>query len=133
MEGGEVVITRNAVSSDEKHEFDGKQMTNREILSKINESGGGVSFADGGDLPENISCKCNGKQYKYGGVEMSDYEIIGKMTNNYKQSELEKYGKMEIDEHKEDLIKFKNGEIDMKTLGMSIARKHIEENPNYYK
>jgi hypothetical protein len=133
MEGGEVVITRNAVSSDEKHEFDGKQMTNREILSKINESGGGVSFADGGDLPENISCKCNGKKYKYGGVEMSDYEIIGKMTNNYKQSELEKYGKMEIDEHKEDLIKFKNGEIDMKTLGMSIARKHIEENPNYYK
>jgi hypothetical protein len=55
------------------------------------------------------------------------------MTNNYKQSELEKYGKMEIDEHKEDLIKFKNGEIDMKTLGTSIARKHIEENPNYYK
>jgi hypothetical protein len=133
MEGGEVVITRNAVSSDELHEFDGKQMTNREILSKINESGGGVSFADGGDLPENISCKCNGKKYKYGGEEMSDYEIIGKMTNNYKQKELEKYAKMEIDEHKEDLIKFKNGDIDMMTLGMSIARKHIEENPNYYK
>ena len=133
MEGGEVVITRNAVSSTDKHEFDGKQMTNREILSKINESGGGVSFAEGGDLPENISCKCSGKKYKYGGEELSDYEIIGKMSNNYKQSELEKYGEMEIGEHKEDLIKYKNGEIDMKTLGMNIARKHIEENPNYYK
>ena len=133
MEGGEVVITRNAVSSTDKHEFDGKQMTNREILSKINESGGGVSFAEGGDLPENISCKCSGKKYKYGGEELSDYEIIGKMSNNYNQSELEKYGEMEIGEHKGDLIKYKNGEIDIKTLGMNIARKHIEENPNYYK
>jgi hypothetical protein len=74
MEGGEVVITRNAVSDNEKREFEGKMMTNREILSKINESGGGVSFADGGDIPESIYT--SGKEYKYGGKMMKDHEIV---------------------------------------------------------
>jgi hypothetical protein len=74
MEGGEVVITRNAVSDDTKREFEGKMMTNREILSKINESGGGVSFADGGDIPESIYT--SGKEYKYGGKMMKDHEIV---------------------------------------------------------
>jgi rubrerythrin len=74
MEGGEVVITRNAVSDDTKREFEGKMMTNREILSKINESGGGVSFADGGDIPETIHT--SGKEYKYGGKMMKDHEIV---------------------------------------------------------
>lgn len=57
MEGGEVVITRNAVSDPTPREFEGKKMTNREILSKINESGGGVSFASGGQA----DCGCDGK------------------------------------------------------------------------
>ena len=36
MEGGEVVITRDAVADTETiHEFDGKQMTKKEILSEI--------------------------------------------------------------------------------------------------
>jgi hypothetical protein len=74
MEGGEVVITRNAVSDDTKREFEGKMMTNREILSKINQSGGGVSFADGGDIPETIHT--SGKEYKYGGKMMKDHEIV---------------------------------------------------------
>jgi hypothetical protein len=54
MEGGEVVITRNAVSDDTKREFEGKMMTNREILSKINESGGGVSFDKGGEVEKHF-------------------------------------------------------------------------------
>jgi hypothetical protein len=74
VEGGEVVITRNAVSDNQKREFEGKMMTNREILSKINESGGGVSFADGGDIPESIYT--SGKEYKYGGKMMKDHEIV---------------------------------------------------------
>jgi hypothetical protein len=82
MEGGEVVITRNAVSDDTKREFEGQMLTNREILSKINESGGGVSFASGGSVPS--SCKCSGKSYKYGGKMVSDYEIIKKI-NQYNQ------------------------------------------------
>ena len=57
MEGGEVVITRNAVSDKTKHEFEGKMMTNREILSKINQSGGGVSFDDGGEVKKDCGCK----------------------------------------------------------------------------
>ena len=50
VEGGEVVITKRAVADDTKKEFQGKMMTNKEILSKINESGGGVSFAKGGSI-----------------------------------------------------------------------------------
>jgi transposase-like protein len=80
MEGGEVVITRNAVSDNSKREFEGQMMTNREILSKINESGGGVSFASGGDVPS--SCKCSGKSYKYGGKMVSDFDIINDININ---------------------------------------------------
>ena len=43
MQGGEVVITAPAVSDQTKREFEGKMMTNREILSAINEKGGGGS------------------------------------------------------------------------------------------
>jgi hypothetical protein len=50
MEGGEVVITRDAVSDDEKREFEGEMLTNREILSRINQSGGGVAFDKGGEV-----------------------------------------------------------------------------------
>ena len=74
MEGGEVVITRNAVSDDTKREFEGEMLTNRQILSKINEGGGGVSFADGGDIPTHIMV--SGKEYKYGGNTMKDNEIV---------------------------------------------------------
>ena len=74
MEGGEVVITRNAVSDTEKREFEGEMLTNREILSRINESGGGVSFADGGDIPESINT--SGKEYAYGGKMVKDHDIV---------------------------------------------------------
>lgn len=80
MEGGEVVITRNAVSDTEKREFEGEMLTNREILSRINESGGGVSFASGGKVSE---CACSGKVFKHGGVFMTDYQIIAEMRKNY--------------------------------------------------
>lgn len=74
MEGGETVITRNAVSDNTKREFEGEMLTNRQILSKINVSGGGVSFADGGNVP--TKCACSGKQYKYGGDLLPDYHIV---------------------------------------------------------
>jgi predicted transcriptional regulator len=85
MEGGEVVITRNAVSDNTKREFNGEMLTNREILSKINESGGGVSFADGGDIPETIST--SGKEYKYGGKMMKDHEIVSSCGCNHSMAE----------------------------------------------
>ena len=81
MEGGEVVITRKAVSDNKKREFEGEMLTNREILSRINQSGGGVAiFSEGGDI-ESHTCSCSGKEYKYGGRMMSDYEIAKDMSN----------------------------------------------------
>lgn len=81
MEGGEVVITRNAVSDGKKRMFDGKMMTNREILSRINESGGGVSFAEGGDVPE--KCSCKGHSYKWGGKLIKDFDIVNSINDDY--------------------------------------------------
>ena len=52
MEGGEVVITRGAVSSPKKYNFEGKEMTSREILSDINVKGGGVAFKEGGKVED---------------------------------------------------------------------------------
>lgn len=83
MEGGEVVITRDAVSDNTKRQFEGKMLTNREILSRINESGGGVSFAEGGDIPER--CKCSGKEYNFGGKIMKDDSIVQYINTNTKK------------------------------------------------
>lgn len=55
VEGGEVIITKKAVSDNTKREFEGEMLTNREILSKINQSGGGVSFENGGQVSEHMA------------------------------------------------------------------------------
>lgn len=81
MEGGEVVITRNAVSDTTKREFNGEMLTNRQILSRINESGGGIQFAeDGAELPTEIFC--SGNEYKFGGKTMSDFDIVNNFFAN---------------------------------------------------
>jgi predicted ABC-type ATPase len=83
MEGGEVVITRDAVSDNKKRSFNGKMMTNRQILSAINESGGGVSFADGGQVPNDVQFDCNA-EYEYGGKTMCGKDLayaLGGVTN----------------------------------------------------
>lgn len=74
MQGNEVVITAPAVEDKTKREFQGQMLTNRQILSKINEEGGGVSFADGGDVPTMI--KTTGRKYTYGGKLMPDHDIV---------------------------------------------------------
>lgn len=74
FEGEEIIITAPAVKDDTKREFEGEMLTNRQILSRINESGGGVSFADGGEIPKTI--RCSGRTYNYGGETKTDYEII---------------------------------------------------------
>ena len=78
MQSNEIVITAPAVSDTTKREFQGKMMTNRQILSKINSDGGGVSFADGGEMPKSI--KHTGASYKYGGKTMTDHEIMTSMN-----------------------------------------------------
>ena len=82
VEGNEVIINKRSVADDTKREFEGKMMTNREILSTINEMGGGVSFKEGGEINEK-SCKCMGKKYKFGGNLISDYDIVKELTTPY--------------------------------------------------
>ncbi len=74
VQGGEVIITAPAVADQTKREFEGEMLTNREILSKINEKGGGVSLENGGEI------LINGTAYNYGGMTMTDYEIMQKMN-----------------------------------------------------
>lgn len=59
VEGGEVVITKPAVDSQKKYTFEGKQMTPKEIMSKLNSDHGGVEFAKGGTV---------GNKYSNGGA-----------------------------------------------------------------
>ena len=82
VEGEEVIITKGAVKDPQKREFEGEMLTNREILSRINQSGGGVSFANGGQM-ESHKCGCSGKKYKYGGEMMDDYSIIKLMNQPF--------------------------------------------------
>jgi GNAT superfamily N-acetyltransferase len=84
VEGGEVIITKPAVEDQTKREFEGKMMTNKEILSYINQSGGGVSFEKGGEMGN--SCGCSGKMYKFGGETISDYMVLRKISTIYDES-----------------------------------------------
>ena len=59
VEGGEVVITKPAVDSQKKYNFEGTEMTPKEIMSKLNSDHGGVSFAKGGTV---------GNKYSNGGA-----------------------------------------------------------------
>lgn len=123
MEGGEVVITRNAVSDDTKREFEGKMMTNREILSKINESGGGVSFAKGGSVKSKEDCGCN--HYDEGGKVKS---LKKKYPNDFKKGVNE-----ETREHIDTFRHLKEGKISLKDAVESVVAKHLTDKPNYYK
>ena len=80
VQGSEVIITAPAVYDKTKRNFEGKMMTNREILSKINSDGGGVSFADGGDIPAKIhTTDC---EYKFGGKVVKDTDIAHSLGMN---------------------------------------------------
>ena len=133
VEGGEVIITRGAVQDDSLHDFEGEKLTNKQILSKINVSGGGVAFAEGGDIPD-LSCRCTGKKYQYGGTEMSDYDIIRKLGAHYEpsESEIERGAIIELREHGKDLDRFREGDYSQLTLARQMAITHLKENPDYY-
>ena len=75
VQGGEVIITAPAVADQTKREFEGEMLTKREILSKINEKGGGVSLENGGEI------YYTGTSYNYGGKTMTDYEIMQSMND----------------------------------------------------
>jgi hypothetical protein len=81
VEGNEVIINKRSVADTTKREFEGEMLTNREILSRINESGGGVKFEDGGEM-EHSTCGCSGKKYKYGGETLEDYVILHRISKS---------------------------------------------------
>ncbi|HEX4851186.1 MAG TPA: hypothetical protein VFV08_10285, partial [Puia sp.] len=77
-QNNEVIVNAAAAMAPGKNNtFNGKPMTNLEILSAINTSrGNGVSFLEeGGKLGNNYKCICQGNKYDFNGVEMHDYEI----------------------------------------------------------
>jgi GNAT superfamily N-acetyltransferase len=78
VEGNEVIINKRSVSDNTKREFEGEMLTNRQILSKINEMGGGVKFEAGGNTSEH--CACSGKKYKFGGETLEDYVILSRLN-----------------------------------------------------
>ena len=79
VQTGEVIITAPALADQTPREFQGKMLTNRQILSKINSDAGGVAFAeDGMEIPSKILFK--GSSYKYGDKMMSDKEIADEIN-----------------------------------------------------
>jgi hypothetical protein len=118
VQGGEVIITAPAVADQTKREFEGQMLTNREILSKINEKGGGVSLENGGEI------YFNGSSYNYGGKTMTDYEIMQSMNDCGCKHEYNDGGKTDlVDESKKgdhparDLNNY-NDVLDMQADGM---------------
>ena len=138
MQGGEVVITAPAVSDNTKREFDGKMMTNREILSTINEKGGGVSFAKGGDVPQSI--KHTGASYKYGGKIMTDHEILkhitgGHLAEGYSIREIAEIHQVPLSDLKKQVrlgMEAESEHTSSKREQMQIVKDHLFENPEYY-
>lgn len=139
VQGGEVIITAPAVADQTKREFEGQMLTNREILSKINEKGGGVSFEQGGEI------YYNGSSYNYGGKTMTDYEIMQEISNcGCKHGGLSEGKSLQdiADIHnvslpvvKKELAKGKKIESEHtsdKKLAEKIAKDHLVENPKYY-
>jgi hypothetical protein len=84
--GNNIIITAPAVKDGTKREFEGKEMTNREILSKINQDHGGIAFEDGGEI-DGATCACSGRMYKYGGKEKSDADILSDIANTDNDAE----------------------------------------------
>lgn len=75
FQGNEIVMTAPASINPKKHDFDGKDLTGRQILSLINEENGGIAFADAGmSIPATI--KLSGKKYNYDGKSRYDTDIV---------------------------------------------------------
>lgn len=140
MQGGEVVITAPAVSDNTKREFEGKMLTNREILSEINSRGGGVSFAESGmEVPKSI--KHTGASYKYGGKTMTDHEIMtsmnggGHLAEGFSLRDIADIHQVPLAELKKQVksgMEAESEHTSSKREQMKIVKDHLFENPKYY-
>jgi hypothetical protein len=83
VEGNEVVINKRSVADNTLHDFNGKKMTNKQILSEINQAGGGVAFAHGGELESSDYMKMGGKlSNKYLHLSSDVYARGGKIDSS---------------------------------------------------
>ena len=129
MEGGEVVITRGAVSNPKKYSFNGKEMTTREVLSKLNVDGGGVSFAEGGDVPDKINCGCS--HMDLGGTTMTPQDFIRMSEKEYEENRLIVGIEKERKDHFYTLAKLNAGAITIEQALKEIAIKEMMLDANY--
>lgn len=117
--GGEVILTRGAVSSEKKYDFNGKQMTTREIASEINVRGGGVSFDKGGNVKKD-DCGCSEK-YEKGGMTYEEYQA----------HRLKEGIKKERHDHYDTLSKLNSGAITIDNALREIAQKEMSIDKKY--
>ena len=96
VEGGEVIINKISANSNKQYEFEGQKMTPKEILSKINQDGGGVPvFEKGGDMPRaKRGCPCffkgggqienirNTYDFTINGLEINSNDIYDKIQSD---------------------------------------------------
>jgi hypothetical protein len=88
FEGNEIILTAPVASDTSTYDFEGQQMTPRQIASKLNTDNGGVAFADGGEIK---SCRCRGRMYNYGGETISDYQVVERINRCGCDHEKERY------------------------------------------
>ena len=129
MEGGEVVITRGAVSNPKKYQFQGKELTTREILSKLNVDGGGVSFAEGGDVPDKMNCGCD--KMDFGGTTMSIQDFVNRSDSEYQEHRLKAGIQKERHDHYDTLSKLNAGTITIEQALREIAQKEMKLDSKY--
>jgi hypothetical protein len=76
---------------------------------------------------------CTGKEYKYGGKTMKDYDIANKINNSSgSRDAIEKGIKVEDKEHGDTFRKLRNGEITYEQFLRELVTDHLSENPRYY-
>jgi len=119
--GGEVILTRGAVSNPKKYDFNGAKMTTREIASAINVSGGGVAFSQGGNTNKDCGCMDNGG-------ETSDLQ---KRYDEIQKLRLQKGIEKERKDHYETLAKLNAGSITIEMALKEIAQKEMSIDSNY--
>ena len=106
VEGGESVTNKRTMAMTDKVEFNGEKMTPCEVISELNQMGGGVAF-DCGDV--------QGKKYKM--------EDGGELAKGIKKEK----------EHMETFEKLYHHEIKPKQAPKEIAEEHLSEDIDYYK
>ena len=126
FEGEEIILTAPVSSDNTLYDFEGRQLTPRQIASQLNVDNGGVAFADGGEVS---NCRCSGRSYQLGGLSMPDREIIELFNRN---SQLQRGWEVENREHRDTLSRLNDGYITLDNAIREIAETHLREDPNYY-